>query len=131
MRKTILSAMAMAVLGAAGPALAQTDCLSRAALQSQSDIYGPALELGLVDGSITLCARKKPDAPRSAGCWTLNPKIRATFARRWLPQITKAIYTMAKKAVWTSPSNPSGHTAAMWSWRRSSPTWIPITPPRA
>src|ERR1051325_408649 len=56
MRKMILSAMVMAVLGAAGPALAQSNCLPRAVLQSQARVYGPTLELGLVDGSVTLCA---------------------------------------------------------------------------
>ncbi|MBV9833133.1 MAG: hypothetical protein JO055_01920 [Alphaproteobacteria bacterium] len=56
----------MAVLGAAGPVLAQSNCLPRAVLQSPARVYGSTLELGVVDGSLTLCAYKKP-------CWTVNP----------------------------------------------------------
>jgi hypothetical protein len=73
MLKTILSAMVATALGAAGPALAQGNCLPRAAFKPPDDYYGPALELGLVGGSVTLCARAKPDATRGASCWTVKP----------------------------------------------------------
>jgi hypothetical protein len=71
--KAILSAMLVTILGAAGQAFAQGNCLPRAALKAPDEYYGPALELGLVGGSVTLCARTKPDAPRGAACWTVNP----------------------------------------------------------
>lgn len=81
MRETILSAMVVTALGAAGQAFAQANCLPPAAFPPSAEmIYGPALELGLVGGSVTLCARKKPDAPRAAGCWTVNPTTGALTA---------------------------------------------------
>lgn len=80
MRNTILSAIVAAVLCAAGQALAQANCLPLAALKPPDEYYGPTLELGLVGGSVTLCTRKKADAPRRAGCWTVNPTTGALTA---------------------------------------------------
>lgn len=80
MRKTILSATVATMLGAAGQAVAQGNCLPSATFRPPDEYYGPALELGLVGGSVTLCARKKPDAPRGVGCWTVNPATGALTA---------------------------------------------------
>ena len=46
----------------------------------ETDLYGPPLQLGLVAGAVTLCTRRKPDAPRGAGCWTVNPTTGALTA---------------------------------------------------
>lgn len=73
MRKMILSAMVATTLGVVGQALAQPNCLPPKALRPPDEYYGPAFELGLVGGSVTLCARDSPDRPRGAGCWTVNP----------------------------------------------------------
>ncbi len=72
MRGMIRAAMIMTAIGAAGPALAQASCLPRAAFPSQASPYGPPFELGLVSGSATLCVSQQLDAPRDAGCWTVN-----------------------------------------------------------
>ena len=119
MRKTIRSAMVMAVLCAAGPVLAQSNCLPRAALSPESEIYGPPLELGLVAGSVMLCARKKPDAPRGAGCWTVNSTTGAltATAATMLPGRSQAVVADAAGCVagYCLAAKPDKGATLLWT----------------
>lgn len=80
MRRTIQAVMVAAALVATGQAFAEANCLPKAALPADVQFYGPALELGLVGGSVTLCTRKGLEGPRGASCWTVEPTTGALTA---------------------------------------------------
>lgn len=80
MRKMILAAMVAAAVSVAGQAFAKANCLPPTTLRQSDEPYGPAFEMGLVGGSVTLCARGTRDRPRGAGCWTVNPTTGALTA---------------------------------------------------
>lgn len=124
MRTTILSAMVAIALGAAGQAFAQGNCLPRAAFQPPDEVYGPAFELGLVGGAVTLCVRKKPDAPRGAGCWTVEPTTGALTASTATALTGRSQRTAADAAGCVSGYCPSPNVEAgetlMWATSTNS-----------
>lgn len=122
MRGMILSAMIMTAIGAAGPVLAQANCLPRAALQRQYSPYGPAFELGFVGGAVTLCASKNPDSLRVAGCWTVNPATGAltASAATGLPGRSQAADADATGCVVGYCPTPKTDTDATRLWATST-----------
>ena len=122
MRKMILSAMVATALGAAGQAFAQGNCLPPTSLRPPDGYYGPTFELGLVGGSVTLCARESPDRPRGAGCWTVNPTTGAltASAATALPGRNKRVAADAAGCVAGYCPTPKAESGTTLLWATST-----------